>query len=252
MAYYFASDVHLGLSFRGDDPLERERCFVRWLDRIEADCEGLFLVGDIFDFWFEYKRVIPKGFTRLLGKLSEMTDRGIPVHFFAGNHDYWVRDYFEREIGMQIHLEPVVFDLKEKRVFVAHGDGLGKINDWKYKAMQSVFRSRFWRRVAEVLVPPNQMMRLGYWWSSKNRHGRKEGVSHGFREENEPIVTFARAYEAENGEMPDYFVCGHIHTPVLYPLEEKSSLVVLGEWIEEPAVAKMGNDGKIELEFVND
>lgn len=126
MAYYFASDVHLGLAYNGADPRGRERRFVAWLDSIRADCEGLFLAGDIFDFWFEYERVAPKGFVRTLGKLAEFCDSGIPVHFFVGNHDLWVGDYFEKEIGMTVHTAPATFDLYGRTVFIAHGDGLGK------------------------------------------------------------------------------------------------------------------------------
>lgn len=249
MAYYFASDVHLGLSFRGDDPLERERRFVAWLDAIEADCEALFLVGDIFDFWFEYKRIVPKGFTRTLGKLSAMCDRGIPVHFFVGNHDLWVGTYFQQEVGMQVHLKPEIFELQGKRVFVAHGDGLGKIGDWKYKTLRSIFHSKTLRWIFSGLLHPNLMMRFGAWWSAKNRHGR-DGVSHGFRGEGEPIVCFARVYvssQDDPAQVPDYFVCGHIHTPAVYRLSDKSEVVILGEWIERPTAGVM-RDGVLTLQ----
>ena len=123
--YYFASDTHLGLRV-GRTADDRERLFVRWLDEVSADAEGIFLVGDIFDFWYEYKRVVPRGFTRLLGKLSGLTDRGIPVHFFAGNHDLWAYDYLRSECGVTLHRGPFeLFDLYGQKVLVGHGDVLG-------------------------------------------------------------------------------------------------------------------------------
>ena len=246
MAYYFASDVHLGLAYNGADPRERERRFVAWLDSIEADCEGLFLVGDIFDFWFEYKRVAPKGFVRTLGRLAQFCDRGIPVHFFVGNHDLWVQDYFAKEIGMTVHAGPEVFDLYGKAVFLAHGDGLGKTGDWKYSLLRRIFHSRFLRRVFSAVLHPNVMMRFGHWWSSHNRHGRKEGVAHEFRGEEEPIVRFARVYTADHPETA-YLVCGHIHTPVVHRLSDKCNVVVLGEWIERPVYGRLAADGVMEL-----
>lgn len=246
MAVYFASDVHLGLSYRGADPRERERRFTAWLDSIEADCEALFLVGDIFDFWFEYKRVVPKGFVRTLGKLAAFCDRGIPVHFFAGNHDLWIRDYFAREIGMIVHTQPEVFTLHGRTLLVAHGDGLGKIDDWKYALLRRIFHSRFLRRIFSAILHPNVMMRFGHWWSSGSRHGRKGGVTHAFRGEEEPIVRFARVYIADHPEV-DYFICGHIHTPVIHRLSDRSDVVVLGEWIEQPVYGRLDPDGNLSL-----
>lgn len=238
MAYYFASDVHLGLSYRDEDPRERERLFVAWLDAIEADCEGLFLAGDIFDFWFEYRQVVPKGFARTLGRLAAFCDQGIPVHFFVGNHDLWIGDYFATEIGMTVHTTPEVFELYGKRIFVAHGDGLGKSGDWKYTVLRRIFHCRWLRRVAAAGLHPNTMMRFGRWWSSHNRHGRTEGVAHVFRGEEEPIVRFARVYAADHPET-DYLVCGHIHTPIIHRLGSRCEVVILGEWIERPAYARL-------------
>lgn len=247
MAYYFASDVHLGLTYQGVDPRERERRFVAWLDSIEEDCEGLFLVGDVFDFWFEYKRVVPKGFVRTLGKLAEFCDRGIPVHFFAGNHDLWVRDYFAREIGMTMHTGPEVFTLHGQTLFIAHGDGLGMAGQNPgYDLLRWIFHSGFLRRIFSVILHPNVMMRFGHWWSSGSRHGRKGGVAHQFRGEEEPVVRFARVYIADHPET-DYVICGHIHTPVVHRLNERSNVVILGEWIERPVIGRLGMDGDLSL-----
>lgn len=249
MAYYFASDIHMGLAYRGADERTQERAFVAWLDAIRGDCEGLFLVGDIFDFWFEHKRVAPKGFTRALGRLAEFCDAGIPVHFFVGNHDLWVRDYFEKEVGMTIHRAPELFELCGRRIFVAHGDGLGK-KDFGFRMLSILFHSRTARWLFQRLVHPDFAMRFGLRWSHGSRHGR-DGASHEFRAEGEPIVQFARRYNGDRaaaGRPPvDYFVCGHIHTPVTYPLDPANprgpAVVILGEWLENPAVARLTPDG---------
>ena len=139
--YYFAADTHLGLSSHGDGR-EREKFFVRWLDEVAPTAKAIFLVGDIFDFWFEYKRVVPKGFTRLLGKLSELADRGVEIHFFTGNHDIWAFDYLPRECGVTLHTTNEELTLSGKRFLIGHGDGLNP-RDKKYLFLKRVFHNRF-------------------------------------------------------------------------------------------------------------
>lgn len=241
MALYFASDVHLGLSYRGDDPHRRERMFVSWLSEIEADCDGLYLVGDIFDFWFEWKRAIPKGFSRVIGKLAQMSDSGIPIHLFAGNHDLWFGDYLVHEAGVTIHHTSLETTQQGVRLFIAHGDNVGRRDDFIGRALGRIFRSHTARWLFSRLMHPDAALRFGLWWSSSNRHARN-GVSHCFAGENEYLVRFARAYQAE----VDIFIFGHLHTPIIYPLNQQSRLVVLGEWIENPTYARM-ESGKIEL-----
>lgn len=243
MAYYFASDIHLGLRYQNTDPTQRERGFVAWLRSIESDCEGLFLVGDIFDFWFEYHKVVPKGFVRTLGQLARMSDRGIPIHLFPGNHDQWVGSYFSDEMGIHIHHDPTEFDLHGVKIMVDHGDGLGK-SDWRYTLLNILFKSRFAHYLFSRLVHPDLAMRLGHAWSSGNRHNRSS-VSHAFRGHDEPIVSFARSYTAAH---PDtrYIICGHLHTPVLYPISDRTSLVILGEWMVNPTIARL-EGSQIEL-----
>ena len=138
---YFASDIHLGLP-NYEKSLKRERLFIKWLDEIKDDAEEIILLGDIFDFWFEYKRAIPKGFSRFLGKLCEITDAGIPVHFFTGNHDMWIFDYLPKETGIILHKEPIIKEYSDKRFYLAHGDGLGP-GDFSYKILKRIFASRF-------------------------------------------------------------------------------------------------------------
>lgn len=235
--YYFASDVHLGLSV-GSATRERERLFIRWLDEIAPDAEAIFLVGDIFDFWYEYKYVIPKGFSRLLGKFSELTDRGIPIHLFAGNHDMWAFRYLQDECGVTLHLGPYeIFELDGRRVLVGHGDVLGR-RPWNQRLLSRVFRAR-WIQTLFYLIHPDLSMAFGRGWSRSNRTSRP--ISHTFRGEAEPIVGFARAMLAQRPV--DLFVCGHIHCAEYYPLGRDSAIAFLGEWIEDPTYGVLGPDG---------
>ena len=237
MAYYFASDMHLGLRYRNADPPEREKLLVQWLAGIENDCERLFLVGDVFDLWFEWKQVVPRGFVRVLGQLARMCDKGIQVDFFAGNHDMWLTDYLSNEIGMTVHHKGGLFRLQGRDVFIDHGDTLGK-REWLGKVLSGGFRNGTLRWLFSHLLHPDAAMRSGRRWSASNRSGRGE-VAHRFREEEEPLVAYAREYlERQN---VDYFVFGHLHTPVTYRLTENSAMIVLGEWIERPAYARMEN-----------
>jgi UDP-2,3-diacylglucosamine hydrolase len=221
---YFASDLHLGLpSFI--ESHNRERLFVRWLDMIKNDASEIFLLGDIFDFWFEYRRVVPKGFTRFLGKIAEITDSGIPVHFFTGNHDVWMFDYFEKELGVSIHREPVRRTFDGKSFLIAHGDGLGP-GDRGYKLLKGIFTNRVLQWLFARLHP-NFSMWFGNRWSVNSRYSKE--ISHVFKGEEELITNFSRIELASNYH--DYFVFGHWHSPVLYPLNEKSNMVLLGDWI---------------------
>ena len=239
--YYFASDMHLGSGC--GDPRRREKLLVRWLEEVSADAEAIFLVGDVFDFWFEYKRVVPQGFTRLLGKLSELTDRGVTIHFFVGNHDMWVYDYLSRECGLVLHTVPEVFELAGRRVLVAHGDNMGGENSWLERLMVWVFHSRGLRAIFSALVHPDLAMRFGHWWSGKSR--KTKSISHPFRGEEEWLVRWAR--KRLQTERIDYFVFGHIHCAENYDLGGESRVLFLGEWIEHPSYAALDREGKMEL-----
>lgn len=240
--YYFASDMHLGLDYR-TPPLEREKVFVRWLDEVSADAEAILLVGDVFDFWFEWKRVIPKGFSRVLGKFSELADRGVKIHFFTGNHDMWAFDYLQTECGVTLHQRPEVFEMYGKRLFVAHGDNLYLKKPFPIRVMNGIFYSRFWRRAFAMLVHPDLAMRFGLWWSNKSRKSKR--LSHHFAGENEYLVQYARQYS--RCVDVDYFVFGHLHCAVDYDMGEGQRAVILGEWIVDPTYAVLKPDGSIEL-----
>ena len=219
MMIYFASDVHLGA---GGDAAAREveQRFVAWLDAAARDAEAIFLVGDIFDFWFEYRRVVPKGFVRTLGKLAELTDRGIRVVFFTGNHDMWVGDYLTRECGMEIYTSPQLLTLHGRRVFVAHGDNMKIDGQPLLKLLNSGFRSRTLKWLFSWGLHPDWALKFGHWWSGKSRKGhdaadekaRREGTEGGFDASlTEPLIEYAREYAA--GHDVDHFVFGHMHFP---------------------------------------
>ena len=236
--YYFASDIHLGLAYGETDRTDRERLFVRWLDEVAADAKAIFLVGDIFDFWYEYKRVVPKGFTRLLGKFSELTDRGVEIHLFAGNHDLWAFDYLHTECGLILHHGPFeMMELYGRRVFIGHGDVLGKRGPTAH-LLSTAFRSRTVQWFFSLLHP-DLAMAFGSRWSGSNRKAKP--VKHTFRAEKEPIVQFAR--EFLKTQSVDLFVCGHIHCAEVYPLTERSSIAFLGEWIENPVYGVLDERG---------
>ena len=163
---YFSSDNHLGAP-NAESSIARERIFISWLNHIQKDVEVLFLLGDLFDFWFEYKTVVPKGFVRVLGKLAELSDQGVEIHFFTGNHDLWVRDYFQKELGFIVHHEPQDFVLNEKKFLIGHGDGLGP-KDIGFKRMKKVFTATFFKWLYRW-IHPDIGMRIGTYLSLKTK-----------------------------------------------------------------------------------
>lgn len=223
---YFASDFHLG-SPNYEKSLEREKEIVSWLDLIKEKAEEIFLVGDVFDFWFEYKHAIPKGFVRLQGKIAELTDSGIKVHFFKGNHDMWIFDYLPKELGIELHSDLIERDFFGKKYLIGHGDGFGP-GDYKYKFIKSVFRNRisqwFFAR-----LHPNFGIGLANFSSKSSRAstGMNDFVFSGI--ESERLYHFCADY-LKTQEM-DYFVFGHRHLPLNIFLNESSRYINLGEWL---------------------
>lgn len=223
---YFASDFHLGAPDYASS-LIREKRIVRWLDEISKDAKEIFLVGDIFDFWFEYKRAIPKGFVRLQGKIAELTDNGIPVHIFTGNHDMWIFDYIPKELGVQLYREPIQREFFGKKYFIGHGDGLGP-GDKGYKFLKKVFANKFCQWCFARLHP-----NFGIWLADKSSKtsrahtGSSDEVFHG--EENEWLVVFCK--DELKKEHFDYFIFGHRHLPLEIDIAENSKYINLGEWI---------------------
>lgn len=227
---YFASDFHLG-SPDEKTSRTRENRIVRWLNYIEPTCSELFLMGDIFDFWFEYKTVVPKGFVRLLGKLAQMSDQGIKIYFFKGNHDMWVNDYFTKELGIQIISDEFEMERNGKRFYLHHGDGLGP-GDRKYKFLRKIFRNPVCQWLFS-LVPPRIGMGIANGWSSSSRAAgtTSDGVSKEkfMGMENEWLAVYAK--EVLQKTHYDYFIFGHRHLPLDLRLSENSRYVNLGEWL---------------------
>jgi len=223
---YFASDNHLGAP-NFEDSLVREKKFVSWLDTVRKDADAIFLVGDIFDFWFEYKQVVPKGFTRTLGKLAEISDAGISIHYFVGNHDLWLRDYFQKELNITVHRGSKVFNINDKKLFVAHGDGLGP-GDKSFKLMKKVFTNPFFNWCFRCLHP-DWGMKLGKYFSNKNRiKSSLEDLKFNGKE-NEWLTKYCRAKLEQ--EHYDCFIFGHRHLPLEIELSNNSKYINLGDWI---------------------
>lgn len=223
---YFLSDFHLGAPDHARS-LERERLIVRFLDEIKDDTAELFLAGDMFDFWYEYRTVVPKGFVRLLGKLGEFADAGIPMHFFVGNHDMWMKTYFREEFNMPVYFEPKEFERNGKKMLVGHGDGLGP-GDHGYKRLKKIFRNPFSQFLFGILPPMLGMGLAGYMSRrSRAQTGSTEEVFLG--EEKEWLLIYCKEILLQKNI--DFFVFGHRHLPIDYRLSAESRYINLGDWI---------------------
>jgi len=223
---YFASDNHLGAPTK-DASAPREKKFVAWLDDIKQDAAAIFLLGDLFDFWFEYKTVVPKGFTRTLGKLAEISDSGIPVYFFVGNHDLWMDDYFKTELNIPVFHQPEDFVLNNKTFFIGHGDGLGPA-DKGYKRMKKVFTNPFFKWLFRW-VHPDIGMRIAQYLSVKNKLISGDDDAKFLGEENEWLAQYSQKKLEEKHR--DFFIFGHRHLPLEIELNPSSKYINLGDWI---------------------
>ncbi len=244
---YFTADVHLD-GRATEESRRKEQRFVAWLDRAAADAEAIILLGDIFDFWYEYRRVVPKGCVRTLAKLAELTERGIRVVLFTGNHDMWVRDYFQQECGIELYTSPQVLELKGQRIFLAHGDHMGLPGE--PRLLNAVFRSRVLRWLFSTFVHPDLALRFGLWWSGRSRqqHAAADAQPSNtsrHRRLTEPLVEWARRYAREQGV--ERFLFGHLHT-ARDCREEHLRVLFLNQWNPEPSWAVMEAGGEITLE----
>lgn len=223
---YFASDLHLGAPDQASS-LIREKHFVQWLEEIRQDAAELWLLGDIFDFWFEYTKAVPKGYLRLLGKLAELSDQGIPIFIFTGNHDLWMKNYLPDQIGAEIYRKPQIREFFGKTFFLAHGDGLGP-GDHGYKFIKKVFTNPVCRWLFHRLHP-NFGIGLANFFSrqSRKKTGHRDAIDHG---EKEFLRIFTRDLIKEKPEI-DYFVFGHRHLPQKLELEPDKFYINLGDWI---------------------
>jgi len=227
---YFVSDFHLGIPNHANS-LVREKLLVKWLEEVRPDASEIFLMGDIFDFWFEYKNVVPKGFVRLMGKLAEITDAGISVHLFRGNHDLWAFNYLDDEMGIKLHRKPVIRELMGKTFYLAHGDGLGP-GDRNYKFLKAVFEFRPNQFLFRWLHPDVGAW-IGNYFSHRSRLAKMSQIGKEepyFEKEKEMLYHYAKDRAAEFPNI-DYFVFGHRHMPVITQINDKMKLVILGDWI---------------------
>jgi Uncharacterized protein conserved in bacteria len=220
--------MHLGSDVY-EDPKQTEKRVVRWLDSIKDEAKALYLLGDIFDFWFEYKKVIPKGFTRFLGKIAEMSDNGTEIHFFTGNHDMWFFDYLPAELGIIVHTEPFVTIIDEKRFYLAHGDGLGD-DSRSFQLIRSAFRNKFCQFLFAAL-PSRWGIGLAHYWSKQSRKKVEKNPTAYLGEEKEHLVFFAKEYMKEHPET-DYLLFGHRHILLDLMLNKKSRMMIIGDWIQ--------------------
>lgn len=244
---YFLSDVHLGSAIHRNrakaqniissipsdsdefsfpqHEIERKLC--RWLDMVKQDAETIFLLGDIFDYWFEYKNVVPRGFTRFLGKIGELTDMGIKIHFFIGNHDIWITDYLRKECGLVTHTDPMVVDINGSKFFLAHGDGLGD-NSLSFKILRRIFRSKTCR-IPFAAIHPRWTVGFAHRWSNHSRSTGEEPPYMG--EDKEHLVVFAKQ-QLKLASNINFFIFGHRHIMLDLMLATNSRVIILGDWIK--------------------
>ena len=223
---YFLSDFHLGAPDR-ETSLPREKHIVKFLNEIKNDASHIFILGDLFDFWYEYKKVVPKGFVRILGKLAELADSGIVIKFFVGNHDMWMNGYFENELGIEVFHKPQEFEFSGKKFFIGHGDGLGP-GDHGYKAMKKVFRNPVCHWMFGIL-PPFIGVGIANYFSHKSRSATGDSEENFLGEEKEWLLIYSR--EMLKLHHFDFFVFGHRHLPIDYRLKDNSRYINLGEWM---------------------
>jgi len=242
---YFASDFHLGAPDTLTS-LQREKKIIKWLDDCKADAKAIFLVGDLFDFWFEYKHTIPKGHSRFLGKLAEITDSGIELHVFVGNHDLWMFGYFEKEFDAKVHYSPVSFFVNDSRLYVGHGDGLGP-GDKGYKRLKKIFTNPFFQWCFNWLHP-NIGVGLANFWSSKSR-AQANHAEQKFLGDAEWLWQYAK--DVEKKEHHDYYVFGHRHLPLDLEVGQNSKYINLGEWLSQYTYA-VYEDGELKLKKYED
>ncbi|MFI3292631.1 MAG: UDP-2,3-diacylglucosamine diphosphatase [Rikenellaceae bacterium] len=246
--YYFVSDIHLG-GGSAEESKATEARFVKWLDSVGDDAKAIFICGDMFDFWFEYKRVAPKGFVRTLGRIASLTDRGIRVVFMAGNHDQWIRDYLAIECGMEIYTSPHIFDIYGKRVYIAHGDNLNVKSDPLLKLMNSGFRSKWLRVLFSSLVHPDIALKFGQWWSGSSRKKHIRNNHKGCDKAQEMLTEHAEGVHAR--ENTDLHIFGHIHVAVDHTTNSGTRVIFTNDWSQTPYCAIMDESGDIALQKID-
>lgn len=243
---FFASDLHLGVDARLSSA-DRERCFVDWLEEIVApEAEALYLLGDVFEFWFEYRHVVPRGFVRLLGALARLQDQGVKIHYFTGNHDLWMKDYFSRELGIPLYRQPELLSFGESRFLIGHGDGLGP-GDHGYKWMKKLFRNPI-AQWTYARLHPNFAIGLARRVASFSRSHTSQSESEFLGADREWLIQYCERKLSQNPKL-DYFIFGHRHLPIDFLLSNGTSRYVnLGEWLHFQSYAVWDGE-ELKLEF---
>ncbi len=236
---YFLSDAHLG-SRAIEHSRTHERRLVNFLDQIKKNAAAVYLLGDMFDFWYEFKTVVPKGYTRLLGKISELTDNGVEVHFFTGNHDIWCGDYLEKECGMILHRTPFTCEIEGKLFYLAHGDGLGD-SDRKFRMLHAMFHSKILQTLFSA-IHPRWSMELGLEWAKHSRLKRENGGEADYMgEDKECLVLYSKDYLKSHPDI-NFFIYGHRHIELDLMLSRSTRMLVLGDWISSFTYAVFDGD----------
>ena len=240
---YFASDFHLGAPSHLES-ISREKKITLWLDSIKDDAKSIYLLGDIFDFWFEYKTVVPKGFIRLLGKLAELNDIGIRIYLLKGNHDMWMYNYLPDEIGVNILKDKTIIEENGKKIFIAHGDGLGP-GDNKYKFIKKIFTSKTCQWIFSCLHP-DFGVKIAHMWSKKSRIANIKNPEKFLGEDKEWLVQYCTNKQIEYEV--DYYIFGHRHLPLDIKIDKKARYVNLGDWLSYNSYAVL-NKQELELKY---
>lgn len=244
---YFLSDAHLG-SRAIKSGRTQERRLVNFLDSIKHKAEAVYLLGDMFDYWFEFRNVVPKGYTRFLGKISELTDMGVEVHFFIGNHDIWCNDYLTTECGAIMHYEPLTIEMHGKEFYLAHGDGLGD-PDKTFKFLRRMFHSRILRKFYAA-IHPYWSMELGLNWAKHSRQKREDGKEPDYMgEDKEHLVLYSKDYLKSHPNI-NYFLYGHRHIMLDLMLSRTSRMIILGDWISYFSYAVFDGENLFLEEYV--
>ena len=244
---YFLSDAHLGSRAIPHGRMH-ERRLVNFLDSIKHKAAAIYMLGDMFDFWYEYKMVVPRGYTRFLGKISELTDMGVEVHFFIGNHDIWCSDYLEKECGMILHRQPLTTEIYGREFYLAHGDGLGD-PDKKFKFLRAMFHNRFLQK-AFSNIHPRWSIDFGLSWAKHSRLKHdNEGDPEYLGEQNEHLVIYSKEYLQTHPEI-NFFIYGHRHIELDLMLSKTSRVLILGDWINSFSYATFDGEHIFMEQFV--
>lgn len=233
-AVYFLSDLHLGAPYLADSRL-REKKVVSFLNSIKDDAEAIYLLGDILDYWYEYKYAVPRGYTRFFGKIAELSDNGVKIVWLIGNHDIWIKDYIPSELGVRVVDGSLIEEIQGKKLFLAHGDGVGKL-DARFRFIRGIFRNKVCQWLYSG-IHPRWTIPFAYNWSS---HSRKEGEERGVPEESllRNLTEFAISYHRDNPDI-DFFIFGHVHVLTRRTIAPDCEMIILGEWIRTFSFARM-------------